>query len=111
MSLTALLELATSKIGIAVICFVVGWGIGYRQSSRSCDARNLAETIRQLRTDLEAAKIAARTEQAMREAIAKEVEVEKDQVDAYRRELESRGKNDACRLDDDDLRRLRVPAR
>lgn len=102
-----LLPLLSSRAGMVAIALVVGFLAGHRAASNGEAVRKLrAETLAlqaEIQVNRAAAEAAGREADRLR-ALQDRLE---GKLDEYEAELAARGEDNACRLDDADIDRLR----
>jgi hypothetical protein len=100
-------SILTSRIGLAALALIAGLYIGYTKADRAADIAALQAQNATLKIDLTVARHAEAL--ADRQLVSLETlsKINEEKIDALEANLAQRKDRDACRLSDDDVKRLR----
>lgn len=103
----AMIGFATSRLGMVAIAAVVAFVYGHSVAMDSARVRDLQVEVATLRADLKLSQDAAALAEAEAESLRLLRQTQTELLDAYSKDLAARGEDDACRLDERDIGRLR----
>lgn len=103
----SLLAFVSSRLGMVAIALVAGYLAGHSAARQGEEARALRAANKALQTEIAINRAAATAAETEAQALRTMQDELKGKLDAYAEELAARVDGGACRLSDDDIKRLR----